>query len=98
MPDVWATQVLENLAKIRKTREWFSAEMRQIGYRVIPSQANFIFATPPDLDAERVYTELFERKILVRFFTDPLLKHGLRISIGTREEMEKTLVAMTEIG
>ncbi len=90
--------LLENLTKIRKTREWFSTELRQIGYRVIPSQANFIFATPPDLDAERVYTELFERKILVRFFTDPLLKHGLRISIGTREEMEKTLVAMTEIG
>ena len=90
--------LVENLAKIRKTREWFSNELRQIGYRVIPSQANFIFATPPDLDGERVYQELFERKILVRFFTDPLLKHGLRISIGTREEMEQTLAALTEIG
>jgi histidinol-phosphate aminotransferase len=88
----------ENLAKICKTREWFGNELRQIGYRVIPSQANFVFATPPDLNAERVYQELFERKILVRFFTDPLLKHGLRISIGTREEMEQTLAALTEIG
>lgn len=88
----------ENLARICKVREWFSRELRQIGYRVIPSQANFIFATPPDLDAERVYTALFERKILVRYFSDPLLKHGLRISIGTREEMEQTLAAMTEIG
>ncbi len=88
----------ENLAKIRKTREWFSSELRKIGYRVIPSQANFIFATPPDLDGERVYQALYECKILVRFFTDPLLKHGLRISIGTREEMEQTLKAMTEIG
>jgi histidinol-phosphate aminotransferase len=34
----------------------------------------------------------------VRHFTDPLLKHGLRISIGTREEMERTLAAMKEIG
>jgi len=88
----------ENLAKIRKTREWFSHELREIGYRVTPSQANFIFATPPDLDAERVYQALYERQILVRFFTDPLLKHGLRISIGTREEMEQTLAALAEIG
>ncbi len=88
----------ENLRKIRKTREWFSTEIRRIGYRVIPSQANFIFATPPDLDAERIYNALFERQILVRYFTDPLLKHGLRISIGTREEMEQTLAALAEIG
>ena len=88
----------ENLQKIRKTREWFSTELRQIGYRVIPSQTNFIFATPPDLDGERVYNALFERQILVRYFIDPLLKHGLRISIGTREEMEQTLAALTGIG
>jgi histidinol-phosphate aminotransferase len=90
--------LLENVAKIRKTREWFSTELRQLGYRVVPSQANFIFATPPDLDGERVYQALFERKILVRHFKDPLLKHGLRISIGTREEMETTLAALQEIG
>jgi len=88
----------ENVAKIRKTREWFSSELRQLGYRVVPSQANFIFATPLDLDGERVYQALFERKILVRHFSDPLLKHGLRISIGTREEMEATLAAVQEIG
>ncbi|WP_020674798.1 histidinol-phosphate transaminase [Geopsychrobacter electrodiphilus] len=90
--------LVENLVKIRKTREWFSSQLRELGYRVIPSQANFIFVTPPDLDAERVYQGLFERQILVRYFTEPLLKHGLRISIGTREEMETTLKAMTEIG
>jgi histidinol-phosphate aminotransferase len=90
--------LLENLQKIRKTREWFSTQLRAIGYRVISSQANFIFATPLDLDAGRVYQALFERKILVRYFTDPLLKHGLRISIGTREEMEQTLAALAEIG
>lgn len=88
----------ETRAKIIKTREWFSAELRQLGYRVNPSQANYIFATPPDLDAERVYDELFKRKILVRFFSDPLLKHGLRISIGTREEMEVVLSTLVEIG
>ena len=54
--------------------------------------------SPPDRDGQRVYEGLFARKILVRHFTDPLLKHGLRISIGTREEMERTLAALQEIG
>jgi histidinol-phosphate aminotransferase len=34
----------------------------------------------------------------VRYFSDPALDHGIRISIGTREEMEKTLAALVEIG
>ena len=85
-------------AKIRDTRHWFTDRLREIGYEVIPSQANFVFASPPDRDGERVYQGLFDRRILVRHFRDPLLAHGLRISIGTREEMEKTFAALKEIG
>jgi len=84
--------------RIRETREWFAAELAKLGYGVIPSKGNFVFASPPDQDGKRVYDGLFGRKILVRFLSDPLLKHGLRISIGTREEMEKTLAAIKEIG
>jgi len=84
--------------RIRETREWFSGQLKSIGYQVIPSQGNFVFASPPDHDGQRVYQGLYDRKILVRHFTDPLLRHGLRISIGTREEMEKTFAALTEIG
>ena len=83
---------------VRETREWFCAELRKIGYRIEPSHTNFIFAAPPDQNGKRVYDGLFERKILVRYFSDPLLKHGLRISIGTREEMETTLAALQAIG
>lgn len=83
---------------ICETRDWFAGELQKLGYSVIPSQGNFLFVTPSDGNGKRVYEGLFERKILVRHFTDPLLAHGLRISIGTREEMEKTLVAMREIG
>lgn len=84
--------------KICATREWFSEEIRKLGYRVIPSSGNYLFATPPDRNGKRVYDALFERKILVRYFSDPILCHGLRISIGTREEMETTLQALSEIG
>ncbi len=83
--------------KIRQTREWFSAELRSLGYDVIPSQGNYVFAAPPDRDGKWVYEGLFERKILVRYFSDQLLCHGLRISIGTQQEMEKTLAAIKEI-
>jgi histidinol-phosphate aminotransferase len=84
--------------KVVETREWFAGELRNIGYSVIPSSGNFVFATPADGNGKRVYDGLYSRKILVRYFTDPLLSSGLRISIGTREEMEKTLAALQEIG
>jgi len=88
----------ESCRRIVETRTWFSGELAAIGYTVIPSQANFVFASPPDKNGKRVYDGLYERKILVRLLSDPLLAHGLRISIGTREEMETTLAALKELG
>ncbi len=84
--------------RICETRDWFSAELSAIGYAVLPSQANYLFVSPPDRDGQRVYDALFERKILVRHFADPVLSHGLRITIGTREEMVQTLTALKAIG
>lgn len=88
----------ECIAKICETREWFTGQIGKLGYSTIPSSGNYVYTSPPYLDGARVYQGLFERKILVRHFTDPLLSHGLRISIGTREEMEATLAALKEIG
>ncbi len=92
------TYFAECVRKIRETRAWFTGELRVLGYGVIPSRANFVFATPTDRNGKRVYQGLFDRQILVRHFSDPQLSHGLRISIGTREEMERTLDALREIG
>lgn len=86
------------VAKVCKVRDFFSNELRKLGYQVIPSHANFVFASPPDRDGKRVYDALFARKILVRYFSDQLLEHGLRISIGTDEQMLQTLEALREIG
>lgn len=84
--------------KIRAIREWFRSELLTLGYEIFPSQANFLFCVPPDRDGLRIYQELYNRRILVRHFSDSLLKHGLRISIGNRQEMEATLNALREIG
>jgi histidinol-phosphate aminotransferase len=86
------------IARICDIRKWFRDELIGLGYTVLPSSANYLFASPPDRDGQRVYDALYQRQVLVRFFTDPALAHGLRISIGTREEMEKTLALLREIG
>jgi histidinol-phosphate aminotransferase len=85
-------------AKIRATRVRFVAGLAELGYAVIPSQANFVFTAPPDRNGQRVYEALYARKILVRYFADPLLAHGMRITIGTDAEMDATLAALKEIG
>jgi histidinol-phosphate aminotransferase len=87
----------ECISKVRETRETFSAGLRELGYQVIPSHGNYVFAVPPDRNGRRVYEALFQRKILVRHFSDPLLSSGLRITIGTGAEMERTLAALKEI-
>ena len=92
------TYFRESCRRIIETRGWFNAERIKNGYSVIPSQGNFVFATPPDRNGRRVYDGLYERKILVRLLSDPLLAHGLRISIGTREEMERTMAVIRELG
>jgi histidinol-phosphate aminotransferase len=61
---------------------------------VVPSSANFVFASPPDRDGKRMYDLFYGERILVRHFSDPLLSHGVRISIGTREEMERLLAVL----
>lgn len=85
------------ISKVRETRETFSAGLRELGYQVIPSHGNYVFAVPSDRNGRRVYEALFQRKILVRHFSDPLLSSGLRITIGTGAEMERTLAALKEI-
>ena len=84
----------KRVEQVLQTRDWFSACLQKSGYVVPPSQTNFIFAIPADRDGASVYRRLKEHKILVRYFSDPLLQHGVRISIGTRAEMEATLRAL----
>ena len=89
---------LNCVEQICATREWFTIALRELGYTVVSSKGNFVFATPHDRDGQRVYDALFKRKILVRHFPGGSLAHGMRISIGSRIEMEDCLSALKEIG
>ena len=81
-----------NFKKIVATRQWLSRELTKLGFRVLPSQTNFILVRPPRFPASEWQNQLRARRILVRWFNFPGVKDYLRISLGTAMETE-TLVA-----
>ena len=86
------------ISQIRETRGWFSRESKSLGYRIIPSQANFIFLQPPQKGRGiKFYEALFARKILARYYDEPGLQDGVRLTIGKREEMERVLQVLKEL-
>ncbi len=78
--------------KIIKTREWFSKEMRALGFSFSESASNFLFVTHEKVDAKELFEALKKAHIYVRHFRKPRIDQYLRITIGTDEEMQ-TLVA-----
>ena len=77
--------------KIIETREMTTQRLLGLGFDVIPSQANFIFARHPRFDGGALYRALKSKGILVRHFNKPLIDQYLRISIGTDEEIDLLL-------
>ena len=72
-----------NFQKIIATREQLSRDLTKLGFRVLPSQTNFILARPPLFSARDWLEKLRERKILVRWFSAPEVRDYLRITVGT---------------
>lgn len=83
--------------KIINTRETLTAAMTELGFKVIPSAANFVFAAHPEKDAEKIALALRERKIIVRYFNKPRIDQYLRITIGTDAENDALISALQEI-
>jgi histidinol-phosphate aminotransferase len=80
------------------TRARFSKRLREMGFTVIPSDSNFVFAVPPSgVEAGALFERLFERGFLVRHFKNPEIKDGLRISIGTDGDMDALTEALGEL-
>ena len=86
-----------NFKKIIATREWLSRELTKSGFRVLPSQTNFILARPPIFSAEEWLQKLRDKKILVRWFGAPEICEYVRITIGTQAEAEALVVAARKI-
>ena len=79
---------MENCRRIQETRSWTAEELRKLGFRILDSWTNFLFAEHAAIDGETLYRKLKERGILIRHFSLPRIRNYNRITIGTREQME----------
>ncbi|MBQ8868681.1 MAG: histidinol-phosphate transaminase [Oscillospiraceae bacterium] len=86
-----------NCKKIAENREWFVSELKELGYEVLPSLANFVFAKNERLGGRETYLKLKEKGILVRQFEKERISQYLRITIGTKEQLKTLLSALKEI-
>ncbi|NYE60428.1 histidinol-phosphate aminotransferase [Duganella sp. 1224] len=99
-----AVAALDDVAYMEQTaqaiiasRAWLTAQMQALGFEVLPSQANFIFARHPRRDGAQLAAALRERAILVRHFKAARIDQFLRITIGTDEECAKLVDALRQI-
>ena len=79
----------ETVQKIIDTREWSKTRLTELGFTFPDSMSNFIFASHNRVPAKELFEALKQQQIYVRYFNQPRLSNYLRISIGTREEMEE---------
>ena len=88
----------ENAEKVRKARERLIAELTRLGFRVPPSQSNFVLAQRDGAPtAKEIFEALRARAIVVRYFNARRLANAIRISVGTDEEIGALLGALREI-
>jgi histidinol-phosphate aminotransferase len=79
------------------SREWLSRAMAGLGFEVLPSAANFIFARHPRRDAAELARLLRERSIVVRHFRQARIEQFLRVTVGTKEQCQALIETLKEI-
>ncbi|MBR3865960.1 MAG: aminotransferase class I/II-fold pyridoxal phosphate-dependent enzyme, partial [Clostridia bacterium] len=87
----------KNRAEVIRVREMTVTELGKMGFTVLPSKANFIFARANKISGADYFKALRENGIIVRYFDAPRINEFVRISIGTQEQMQKLLSATKKI-
>lgn len=82
---------------IAENRAWVTGQLRALGFSVLDSSANFVFAKHESLDGEALYLELKRRGVLIRHFSREDIRDYNRITVGTREQMEILIRKIREI-
>ncbi len=88
---------MANCRKIEENRAYTTETLRRLGFTVLDSKANFVFAASEEIDGGELYVELKKRGILIRHFTTEKIKNFNRITIGTMEEMQAFCAAVETI-
>ena len=88
---------MDNCKTIIENREWTENELVKLGFSVLPSKANFVFAKSDKIDGEKLYLTLKSRGILIRHFGKERIKDYIRITIGTKEQMQVFINTLKEI-
>ena len=88
---------MENCRKVIATREAASESLKAMGFEVLPSRSNFLFARKAGVDGGMLYRELKARGVLVRHFDAPRISDFLRITVGTPEQMDILFEKLNEI-
>ena len=86
-----------NCQTVMDNRAYTVAKLEKLGFSVLPSAANFVFAKNPAIDGKKLYLRLKEAGILVRYFDKERLREYNRITIGSREQMDALLTAIKHI-
>ncbi len=86
----------KNISMIIEIRSYFMLELEKLGFKVLPSSANFVLATHPVIKAKVLREYLNLNKILVRHFPNTIVSNWLRITIGTRENCNLILTVLKQ--
>ena len=87
----------ENCRKIQENRAYTVERLDALGFTTLPSLANFIFTRCPGMDGGALYRELKRRGVLVRYWNKPELRDYVRVTIGSKEQMDRFLSTVQAI-
>jgi histidinol-phosphate aminotransferase len=104
LAEAGATAAIEDVAwfeetrtKVMESRERVTGSLRQRGFEVLPSVANFVFARHPGHEGAALAAGLRAQSVLVRHFAKPRISDFLRISIGTPDECDRLIEALDAV-
>ena len=88
---------MENCKRIMKSRSYTKKQLEKLGFEVLPSQTNFLFAKSDKIGGMELYLRLKEKGVLVRHFEKERIRDYNRITIGSQKQMQAFIAAVKEI-
>lgn len=88
---------LKNIEKIKENREWTILQLQNLGFKVLNSSTNFVFAKSNKISGENLYLKMKEKGVLIRHFKIDRIKDYNRITIGTKEQMQYFIQTLSDV-